>query len=227
MKSYGQKVKEYREHKGLTQEEMAKTLEITRPTYNAIETDKRSITITELQRLCNKLDLTLEQFLFSSSTTEPYEGKMVRFKQIILHCLQQGTDKDKNPWMSKVKLAGLVYLCDFTAHKQLGRSLSDLSYRRGEKIPFVDAFYRMVDELYDEGSISIKLSGSILLSSNEPTAPRSTLEDDEVDLIKKECGTWRNKSTHDVVAYIQAESSWQDYTRGQIVPMTSTAASQD
>lgn len=218
MESYGQKIKEYREYKGLNQEEAANALGITRPTYNAIETDKRSITLEELQKLCKKLDLTLEQFLFSSAQVEIYEGKMVRYKQIILNCLQHGAISIDSK-VSQGKLAGLVYLCDFAAYRKNGHSLSGLAYRHSEYGLIVDAYYRMIGKLYDEGAINIELSGrAILIQANEPSAPKSTLSEEEVRLIENECKPWKDKSTQDVVSFVQEQSPWKDYTDGQIVP---------
>lgn len=218
MESYAQKIKECRERKGFTQEEVAKALGITRPTYTTIETNKRSVTLAELHKICKLFDLTLEQFLFSSTQNDAYESKMTRFKQIILNCLQFGVETASSK-ANQIKLAGLVYICDFASYREHKKSLSGLSYRHTEQGPIVDAYYRMISELYDEGVVNIELSGrAILISLNEPSAPSSTLSDEEVALIKTECEPWKDKSTQDILQFIKEQTPWKSCTHGEIIP---------
>lgn len=218
MESYGQKIKECREQNNFTQEEVANKLGITRPTYVGIESGKRSVTLDELSILCKLFDLTLEQFLFSSTQAKSYEGKMTRFKQIILQCLRNSS-VEANAKVSKTKLFNLVYICDFAAYRENKKPLSGLSYRHGEKGPVVDAFYRMIFELYDEGSINVDFSGrAILISANEPTPSRSKLSDEEILLIERECRPWKDQSTQDILSYVREQTPWKDRTLGEIIP---------
>ena len=218
MISYAQKIRDYREYKGLSQDEVAKALGITRPTYNSIETGKRDVTLKELHKICTTLGLTLEQFLFSSTQPSSYESRMVKFKQIILNCLLHGSDPP-NTKTNKVKLAGMVYLCDFAWYRDHEEPLSGLSYRHTEQGPIADAYYRMIDELYDEGAINIELSGrAVLISANEPSAPRTTLSEENIDLIKRVCQPWKDKATQDIVEFIKEQTPWKSCSHGEIIP---------
>jgi|SRR5665647_1279847 len=219
MDSYSQKIRSLREDKSMTQEDAASALGITRPTYNAIETGKRDLTISELHTLCTLLGISVEQFLFSSTQSKSYENRMVKYKQIILNCLQYGSESgDSNT--NKAKLAALVYMCDFAAYYEHGQSLSGgLPYRRMDYGPVVDAYYRMIDELYDEGAITIELRGrAIRVFANEPSAPRTTLDDGEIALIMRVCIPWGGKSTQDVVEFVQSQKPWKECTQGEIIP---------
>ncbi len=218
MISYGQRIKSQREAKGISQEEAAKALNITRPTYNAIESDKRDLTLKEVQALCKVFGLTLEQFLFSSTQAESYENKMVKFKQIILNCLQYGINTP-NSKMNKTKLGTLVYISDFAWYYEHKEPLSGLSYRHTEKGPVVDAYYRMIDELYDEGIINIDLSGrAVMISANEPSAPRSTLSNEQIKLLQEVCKPWKSESTQTVVQFVMEQTPWKTCTHGELIP---------
>lgn len=218
MNSYADKIKNQREFKGLTQEEVAKKLKMTRQTYNAIETGKRDLTINELHELCNILGLTVQQFLFSSSEPHSYESKMDKFKQLILNCLQYGVTTE-GASMNKLKLAALVALCDFDAYIKLKKSISELSYRHTNQGPIVDAYYRMIDELYDEGVIAIELRGrAIMIASNEPSAPATLLPEDEVEVVQTVCARWQDVPTQDVVKFAKQHTPWRRFTHGEIIP---------
>lgn len=219
MDSYSQKIRSLRERKGKTQEEMARALDMTRPTYNAIETGKRELTIGELHRLCNLLGVTVEQFLFSSTQSESYENRMAKYKEVILNCLQCGSEVGDLS-TTKTKLAALVYMCDFAAYYENKASLSKgLPYRHMTYGPVVDAYYRMIDELYDEGAINIELRGrAIMIKANEPSASRVTLSDDEVALIRRVCEQWSLESTQSVVEFVQSQTPWRFCTEGEIIP---------
>jgi transcriptional regulator with XRE-family HTH domain len=222
MDSYSQKIRGLRKRKDMAQEEVASALGITRPTYNAIEAGKRELTIKELHKLCNLLGVTVEQFLFSSTQKEPYESRMTKYKQVILNCLEHGSDADEGK-ITKTKLAILVYMCDFASYYEKRQSLSNgLPYRHTEYGPIVDAYYRMIDELYDEGAITIELRGrAILIYANEPSAPDSILRNEEVEIIKEVCGQWRDKSTQAALDFVKQQTPWRECTQGEIIPYNS------
>jgi transcriptional regulator with XRE-family HTH domain len=222
MESYAQKIRSFREKKDISQEDAATAIGVTRPTYSAIETGKRELTLKELHLLCNLLGITIQQFLFSSTQVAAYESRMDKYKQLILNCLQFGVmPTDSN--MSKAKLAALVYMCDFASYYDNKVSMSvNLSYRHAEYGPIVDAYYRMIDELYDEGAITIELRGrAILVSANEPSAPRSLLRDEELQLIHRVCKHWQDQSTQAVIEFVKSQTPWKLHTQGEIIQYAS------
>jgi len=220
MNSVGQRIKDLRVAKGISQEEMAAKLNITRPTYSAIESNKKEPTISELRTICAALDVTLEKFLFSSSQAEPYEGKMEKFKQIILACLYYSTNLSVNTRVSNAKLAALIYLIDFSWYYEYRYAMSGLSYRHTKKGPVVDAFYRMLNDLYDEGYINFKFQGRIIfVQLTELVAPSSSLlSKEEMEYIRRVCADWNGKSTSEILDFIRERTPWNTYSVGEIVP---------
>jgi len=58
----GQKMKEYRLSHGLSQEQLAKQLGISRPYMSEIESNKRSMSVKTIKNFTDKLDITLSDF---------------------------------------------------------------------------------------------------------------------------------------------------------------------
>ncbi|KRK90911.1 helix-turn-helix domain-containing protein [Companilactobacillus futsaii] len=58
----GQKMKEYRLSHGLTQEQLAKQLGISRPYMSEIESNKRSMSVKTIKKFTDKLGITLSDF---------------------------------------------------------------------------------------------------------------------------------------------------------------------
>ena len=58
----GQKMKEYRLSHGLTQEQLAKQLGISRPYMSEIESNKRSMSVKTIKNFTDKLGITLSDF---------------------------------------------------------------------------------------------------------------------------------------------------------------------
>lgn len=58
----GQKIKEYRLSHGLTQEQLAKQLGISRPYMSEIESNKRSMRVKTIKNFTDKLGITLNDF---------------------------------------------------------------------------------------------------------------------------------------------------------------------
>lgn len=221
MESHGKKIKRIREDMHISQDEAARVLGMTRPTYKATESEERDITVKELRKLCKLFGMSMEQFLFSSTQSDSYENRMTKYKQVILNCLQYGSSPSESK-MTKSKLAALVYMCDFAAYYQHKESLSGLPYRHTEYGPIVDAYYRMIDELYDEGAITIELRGrAIQIHAIEPAAPHSLLSDEHVALIKDVCTPWRVKATQSILDFVKHQTPWKDYTQGEIIPYRS------
>lgn len=80
----GKKIKEYRENRKLTQEDVAKELDINSKHYGRIERGENSCTITNLITLCNLLGVSSEDILGSLTITKPDNGLNNDFQKLNL-----------------------------------------------------------------------------------------------------------------------------------------------
>lgn len=59
----GKRIRNYREKKGYSQEELAEQLHISRSTYQRIENGETNSWINHIEKICDSLDVTLEDIL--------------------------------------------------------------------------------------------------------------------------------------------------------------------
>src|ERR1035437_3944829 len=72
----GQRIAELRKMKGLSQEDLAKSVKISRPSLTQIELGKRSVDVLELQLLSMILGFSLDDFVSEDFTvSQDVEGK--------------------------------------------------------------------------------------------------------------------------------------------------------
>jgi transcriptional regulator with XRE-family HTH domain len=55
----GERIKYYRERKGLSQEQLAELIGVTQENVSYMENDKVGITVEKLKRICDALDVTI------------------------------------------------------------------------------------------------------------------------------------------------------------------------
>lgn len=60
-KQFGQRIKELRNLKGISQEKFALSIEMDRTYYASVESGNRNISIINIQKIANGLDITLEE----------------------------------------------------------------------------------------------------------------------------------------------------------------------
>lgn len=62
----GNKIRRLRENKGFSQEEMAERLNISRSAYGRIETGETNTWVNHIEKLCQELDMKIEDFFMNS-----------------------------------------------------------------------------------------------------------------------------------------------------------------
>ena len=81
-KRLGERIREERHKLGLTQAQLAETVDISDTYMGAIERGERSLTLDTLVRLVNRLGVTVD-YLLADSVTDSDANVMEQFKQII------------------------------------------------------------------------------------------------------------------------------------------------
>lgn len=66
--SIGKRIRKYREEKGISQEELAEKLHISRSTYQRIENGETNSWVNHIENICTSLDVNMEDIL------KPEEG---------------------------------------------------------------------------------------------------------------------------------------------------------
>jgi transcriptional regulator with XRE-family HTH domain len=148
-KQIGHRLSELRKLKGLSQEDLARKVKISRPSLAQIELGNRSVDILELQKFSLILEFSIDDFMskdFSpNSFIEDKKEKKIKkeeerisvptlqvekFKNILLYILERCAGK---PNVGETVLYKLLYFADFNYYELYEEHLTGAQYR---KLPF-------------------------------------------------------------------------------------------
>lgn len=152
-KEIGRRIMELRKAKGLSQEDLAKEINLSRPSLAQIELGNRSVDIIEFQKLALTLGFSLDAFLGKKTDpnslnesniqyvkTQPTKKDVSRvsvptinadkFKNVLLYILENCAGK---PNIGETVLNKLLYFCDFNYYELYEEHLTGAKYK---KLPF-------------------------------------------------------------------------------------------
>ena len=210
-------IEKFRKNKKLTQDEVAKYLNITRQTFSKLEKGKIEPTLWQAVKLAELLGVEIDNFISNTWTRITKTTDIDKYKQIIQYFIEN--IKTKNyPKVTKTKLAKLCYLADFWWYYNNLESLTNLEYRRIQQWPVPDAFFRVIDEMLNEEKISIEIDWKSFLISNKerPSTPKLNLE--EKSFLKKIADKWKYKNTQEIIDFTHNQLPWSICYEKEIIP---------
>jgi len=206
---YVESIKSIRLEKAISQLDIAKKLDISRASYIAMEQGRRELSVSELEKISNILGVSFEELENGKSAN--YE----KYKQMILAFLRTG---GKIP---KTKLAKLLYFADFSWFYSHLESMSGMQYRKIQYGPVPDAYFRIIDEMFDGGQIQITQTedGAMLISQTRSGAKTSLsmVNKEEEKLIKKIEEKWKGKKTAEIVNFTHKQFPYLFARENEIV----------
>lgn len=190
---YAPFIKTLRTKRGLSQSELAQKIGISRPSYISVEQGKRELSLSEFEKLSSILGVSLDEL--ECGEVPDYE----KYKQMILAFLRL------NKQITKTKLAKLLYFADFGWFYTHFQSMSGMQYRKITYGPVADTYFRLIDEMFEGGEISIEQTpdGAMLISQTRSGAKANltAINAAENKLIKKIDEKWKGKKTADIVKF--------------------------
>ena len=202
---------------GLSQADVASNLGVSRPSYIDIEKGKKELTLSQLRILASLLRIPPEELQFEIAMITSNDISMPKFKQVILNCIKFG-GADNDGKITKTKLAKLVYLAEFKWFYDNLKPLTGLAYKRLPQGPVPDAYFRAIDELFEEELINIQKRGSAFMIALNENAPRDSLTDDELATITAVSKKWQTSSTQQIVAFTHKQLPWKICRPGEVIP---------
>jgi transcriptional regulator with XRE-family HTH domain len=167
-KQIGQRITELRKIKGLSQEDLAKSVKISRPSLAQIELGNRCVDILELQKLSLVLEFSLDDFMskdFSASqdvdVKEEKKAKkeerisvptlqVNKFKNVLLYILERCAGK---PNVGETVLYKLLYFSDFNYYELYEEHLTGAKYRKLPYGPVPQKLDTIIGQMIEKGQL--------------------------------------------------------------------------
>ena len=205
------KVTSLREQSGLTQEEVASKLGISRQRWILVEKGERDLSTEELEILAALFGFDVADFFEEIPNVK-------KFKQMYFACLKFAANEHGN--VPKTKLAKLLYLADFTNFFKSLEPMSGVKYRRLDYGPVADIFFSITDDLLESGKINIDIldRGAQMISSRTKEEDTSELSESELSQIKEICELWKDKPTQEIVNFTHEQKPWKMCRDGEYIP---------
>ncbi len=214
-----QKVKEFRLKNNLSQEQLSKTIGVSRPTYTAIESGKQPLSAEQAQKLASMLGLTVDEFLSGNTPN------IAKYKHMILTYLRMNLSSKSDFKIPKTKLAKLLYLADFAWYYSHSESMSGMQYRKIAYGPVPDTFFRAIDELEESGKVIVERkveNGKEMFLIQESEGNKNEkikdLSHDELCLMKDIGKKWKEKKTSEIVNFTHNQLPYAICREGEIIP---------
>lgn len=206
-----EKVTKLREQSGLTQEEVANKLGISRQRWILVEKGERDLSTQELEVLATLFGIDVADFFEEIPNIK-------KFQQMYFACLKFASNKHGN--VPKTKLAKLLYLTDFTNFFEELEPMSGVKYRRLDYGPVADVFFSITDDLLESGKIHIDVldRGAQMVSSRTKDFDTSELSEAELSKIEKICKLWKDKPTQEIVNFTHEQKPWKMCRNGEYIP---------
>lgn len=168
-KQIGRRIAELRKMKGLSQEDLAKIVKISRPSLAQIELGNRSINIMEIQRLSIGLGFSLDEFMSKEfiinqdienkieSKTQKYDERISiptlhvnKFKNVLLYILERCAGK---PNVGETVLYKLLYFADFNYYELYEEHLTGAKYRKLPYGPVPQKLDTIINQMIDNNQL--------------------------------------------------------------------------
>lgn len=165
----GQRIAELRKMKGLSQENLAKSVKLSRPSLAQIELGNRSVDVLEFQRLSIVLGFSLDDFVSKDfSVSQDTEGKaeakikkaderisvptlkVNKFKNVLLYILERCAGK---PNVGETVLYKLLYFSDFNYYELYEEHLTGAKYRKLPYGPVPQKLDTIIGQMMESGQI--------------------------------------------------------------------------
>ena len=233
----GQRLSALRKLKGLSQEELAKIMNISRSSLAQIELGNRGVDVIELQKLSWVLKFSLDDFVsddFSVSkeldnesvdkTTQSQERvstpklQVDKFKNILLYILSQCAGK---PNVGETVLYKLLYFSDFNYYELYEEHLTGATYRKLPYGPVPQKIDLVISQMIDEGQLQrVKTdyhgypqTRYLPLVKTDLTQLKAS-EKEVIDRVIKQMGDW---SATAISNYSHKDMPWMATKEGEVV----------
>jgi plasmid maintenance system antidote protein VapI/uncharacterized phage-associated protein len=226
---------------GLTQEDLARILGISRPAVTSIESGRRRVAADELVRLAKALRVTTDQILGLASAPEVvFQAKtgvgvvreskpamrisvpqknVGKFKEVLLYILARVGAK---PNMGETVLYKLLYFIDFDYYEKYEEQLIGATYQRNRFGPTPMEFGALVEAM-EKGGELVRVARPYFDFEQKKYLPLrdpdlSKLNARELDLINEVLHRLSDMSARQISEHSHKDVPWLTTSDGEVIP---------
>ncbi len=214
--NYASFLKYTREERKLSQAVVAERIGMSRASYVAVEKGTKELTLAEAAALTQLFSISIDELLRTETPN------LLKYRQMILAFLRIA--KEGGQVIKKTKLAKLLYLTDFSWYYLEGNSMSGVMYRRIDFGPVADAYFRLLEEMEQDGSIIIKQIYRDDYHMYEIEETKTSSKKSLPLLTKKELAhihtiwkQWAGASTAEIVKFTHEQKPYQLSLPGELI----------
>lgn len=210
-------VHELREKFNMSQEDLARRLDISRPTLAKIENGERPLSLSERQRLGEIFDLVKD-----TETSDPDirinvpQKNLNKFKQVLLYILQKVGGK---PNVGMTVLYKLLYFIDFDYYEKYETQLMGLTYIKNHHGPTPKEFIKVVEQMKKAGELE-EVQSKYFTYDQKKYLPHiipdlHSLSAQEITLIDDVLNRLADKSATELSNYSHGDIPWKTHEDGE------------
>jgi transcriptional regulator with XRE-family HTH domain len=234
-KQIGQRITELRKMKGLSQEDLAKSVKISRPSLAQIELGNRGVNVFELQQLSLVLGFSLDDFMsINFSVSQDVEGKaetkpekvnerisvptlqVNKFKNVLLYILERCAGK---PNVGETVLYKLLYFSDFNYYELYEEHLTGAKYRKLPYGPVPQKLDAIITQMMEKGMIKRikteyydKIQTRYIPLAKADLAELKASEKEVIDKVIEQMSDW---SAYAISNYSHKDMPWLASKEGE------------
>lgn len=213
---YASFLKYLREEKQLSQATVAERSNMSRASYIAVEKGTKELSLAEAESLTNLFGITIDALLRTQAPD------LAKYRHMILGFLRAA--KASHHTLKKTKLAQLLYLSDFSWYYVTKKSISGVAYRRIDFGPVADSYFRLLEEMEQDGTITIKqiYRDDYHMYEIEETRASgkkalSLISKKELDHLTTIWKQWAGASTAEIVKFTLEQKPYQTALPGELI----------
>ena len=226
-----QRIKILREKLGVSQQEIADKIGVSRATYSDMERAKRDITASEIKSLADVFDISTDALLDEGWTqvkrgAVPAEEVIFneqKLKNTLLYILEACGGK---PNLGETVLYKLLYFIDFDMYERCGKSVTGLSYvhQKYGPVPLQAQYNAVIEKMQTTQEIKIFTQEYFGKTQKRYVAlkehGRGVLNEEEKDVIDSVLNHLSDMSATEIEKYVHLDVPWRVTKEREAIPYT-------
>lgn len=225
----GKALKKLRTERGISQEVLAKTLNIPRPSVAQIEKGARDVSVSELDVILRIFQISYNDFMELSKPKHrkkriekgKVEFSKEKFKQLLLYILQKSGGK---PNLGETVLYKLLYFCDFDYFELYEKPLTGMPYKKLQygPVPNQAVYNPIIHKMVEAEEIQIVsrpyVGNTIQTKYVAFVGPDiDVFEPKEIETINRVINRLSDMSARQIEDHVHHDFPWLIHADGEII----------